>query len=302
MLKILITGGTGFIGQRLCRHLLAKGHTVSAIGTRTAGPDPLEGDYTYIQADTARPGDWQQAAADADLIFNLAGKSIFHRWSRKYKKQLYDSRILSTRNLVAAIKHRDDQTLISTSAVGYYGNGLEKVLTESSAQGDDYLSNLSADWESEALRAGTRGTRVAIARLGIVMGAEGGALHTMLTAFKSFIGGPLGSGKQWVAWVHIQDVVRALAFLAEQSEFAGPFNICAPTPIRNKEMSALIGHTIGRPSKISTPTIALKLAMGELADVLLGSQRAIPERLTAAGFEFEYPDLQAALENLLAAP
>jgi len=300
-MKVAITGGTGFVGSYLVRHFRQKDHQVIFTGTRRDHRGPAQNDpgVVYIRADTTKSGPWQDEIKDADLIVNLAGKTIFHRWSRKYKKQLYDSRIQTTRNVVAAMTGRNGQTLISTSAVGYYGNGGENLLPEDAPKGRDFLADLSKDWEAEALVAEGKGARVVITRFGIVMGKEGGALHTLLTAFKSFIGGPLGSGKQWVSWIHIQDVVAAIDHLAGRKDLAGPFNLCAPNPIRNREMSALIGATIGRPSKVAAPALAMKLAMGELADVLLASQRAVPERLLASGFDFQFPRLKGALEDLL---
>jgi uncharacterized protein (TIGR01777 family) len=298
-MKVFITGGTGFVGSHLIRHFREKNHQVVVTGTR-ADSVRNDGDgVDYIQADTTKTGPWQKAVTDADLIVNLAGKTIFHRWSRKYKKQLYSSRIQTTHNLVAAMAGGNGQTLISTSAVGYYGNAGENILPEDAPKGRDFLSDLSKDWEAEALTARSKNARVVITRFGIVMGKEGGALHTLLTAFKSFVGGPLGSGKQWVSWIHIQDIVAAIDHLAQQTDLAGTFNLCAPNPIRNKEMSAMIGTTMGRPSKVAAPALALKLAMGELADVLLASQRAVPERLLASGFDFQFPRLKGALEDLI---
>jgi len=297
-MDVLITGGTGFVGSHLSRHLTEKGHRVVVIGTRRHYPQSDLDQISYMRADTTRAGAWQDAARDADLIINLAGKSIFHRWSRKYKKQLYNSRIQTTRNVVQAMTAGNGQTLISASAVGYYGNGGENVIEEDSPNGRDFLSGLSMDWETEALAAETNGARVVIARFGIVLGKEGGALHTMLTAFKSFIGGPLGSGKQWVSWIHIHDLVAAIDYLAGRRDLSGHYNLCAPNPIRNKEMSSLIGATIGRPSKVAAPALALKMVMGDLADVLLASQRVVPTRLMAAGFDFRFPRLKEALEDL----
>lgn len=297
-MNVLITGGTGFVGSHLSRHLADKGHGVVVIGTRRKHSLPELNNITYLRADTTGPGAWQDAVRDADLIVNLTGKSIFHRWSRKYKKQLYNSRIQTTRNIVEAMSDDPGQTLISTSAVGYYGDGGENILKEESPNGRDFLSGLSKDWETEALAAEIKGARVVIARFGIVLGKEGGALHTMLTAFKSFVGGPLGSGKQWVSWIHIHDLVAAIDYLAGRADLSGPYNLCAPHPIRNKEMSSLIGATIGRPSKVAAPALALKMVMGDLADVLLASQRVIPARLLASEFDFRFPRLKEALEDL----
>lgn len=298
-MRVVITGGTGFVGSHLTHHFSEKNHEVVVIGTRSNSPLKAQNNVVYIQADTTRPGAWQKTVQDADLIVNLAGKTIFHRWSRKYKKQLYDSRIQTTRNVVEAMSGGKGQTLISTSAVGYYGNGGESILQEDSPSGSDFLSGLSKDWEAEALAGKTNGARVVIVRFGIVMGKEGGALHTLLTAFKSYVGGPLGSGNQWVSWIHIHDLVAAVDYLAGQTDLIGPFNLCAPNPIRNKEMSAEIGTAIGRPSKVTAPALALKIIMGDFADVLLASQRAVPTRLLASGFDFRFPLLKGALEDLI---
>jgi uncharacterized protein (TIGR01777 family) len=298
-MKIVITGGSGFVGTHLNQYLLAAGHVVTALGARPFYKLIDHPRFTYKAADTTIPGNWQQTVADADLVFNLAGRTIFKRWSRRYKKQIYDSRILTTRNIVAALSSSSSKVLVSTSAVGYYGDCGDTELIESSPPGSDFLSVLAKDWESEALAAQTKGTRVAIARFGIVLGVDGGALSKMIPAFRSFVGGPLGDGQQWFPWIHIQDMVAALNFIGTGSDLSGPFNFSAPHPVRYGMMVQSLGRVLARPAAMAVPAFMLKMAMGELAGVVLASQRVLPSRLLRAGFEFRYPEIGVALENLL---
>jgi uncharacterized protein (TIGR01777 family) len=298
-MKILITGGTGFVGTKLSRACLGAGHEVTVLGSRSSlsrGDPPL---LHRLSADTTRPGPWQAAAASADLIFNLAGRNIFQRWTRKTKQQIYDSRILTTRNLVDALPEDGAAVLVSTSAVGYYGNCGATELDENSPAGTDFLASLARDWESEAFKAQDKGVRVVLARFGVVLGTGGGALAKMIPAFKSFMGGPLGSGRQWFPWVHSQDLVKALNFLARRSDLTGPFNLCAPNPVTNAAMAKALGKALGRPAKIPVPAFMVRMMAGELGDVLLSSQRVFPVRLLAAGFEFDFAHLDAALADIL---
>ena len=298
-MKILITGGTGFVGTHLSRACIDAGHEVTVLGTRaspTRGDPPL---LHRITADTTLPGPWQAAASAADLIFNLAGRNIFQRWTRKYKQQLYDSRILTTRNLVDALAPDAGAVLISTSAVGYYGSCGDAELNEKSPAGADFLASLAQDWEREALTAEDKGARVVLARFGVVLGPGGGALAKMIPAFKTFMGGPLGSGRQWFPWIHIRDLVGALLFLARRSDLAGPFNMCAPHPVTNAAMARALGQALGRPAKIAVPAFMVRMTAGELGDVLLSSQRTLPTRLQAAGFEFDFGHIENALADIV---
>jgi uncharacterized protein len=299
MKKILITGGTGFVGTHLSRAWLEAGHEVTVLGTRSRQTEGDPPRLHRVAADTTRPGSWQDEAADADLIFNLAGRNIFQRWTRKYKKQIYDSRILTTRNLVDALPRESATVLISTSAVGYYGSCGDEELNEESPAGTDFLASLARDWEGEALRAGTRGARVVLARFGVVLGPGGGALAKMIPAFKTFMGGPLGTGRQWFPWIHIQDLVAALNFLALRSDLAGAFNLCAPHPVTNAEMAGALGKALGRPAKLPLPAFMIRITAGELGDVLLSSQRTLPVRLQAAGFTFGFTHIDTALADIV---
>ena len=298
-MDIVISGGSGFVGSHLSRHLLSVGHKVTAIGSRARYRLIDHHRFIYVTADTTQPGAWQQVISEADLVFNLAGRTIFKRWTKSYKQQIYDSRILTTRYLVEALPASTQTVLVSTSAVGYYGDCGDTELTESSPHGRDYLAGVAKDWEREAKAAEAKGARVAIARFGIILGADGGALGKMIPAFRSFVGGPLGNGEQWFPWIHIQDMVEALEFLASGSDLTGSFNVCAPHPVRNRVMAAALGKVLGRPASMPVPAFLLKMMMGELAGVLLGSQKALPAKLMENGFEFSFPEIEAALENLV---
>lgn len=298
-MKAVITGGSGFVGTHLSRYLLETGHSVTAIGSRSNHSTITHSRFSYASADTTLSGQWQKVVADADMVFNLTGRSIFQRWSRRNKQEMYDSRILTTRNVVEAMPQGAKSVLVSTSAVGYYGNCGDTELTEDSPSGNDFLSGLAKDWESEAEAAQAKGARVVIARFGLPLGVEGGAMAKMIPAFRSFVGGPLGDGRQWFPWIHIRDLVAALAFLAFNKELEGSFNICAPYPVRNKELATALGKALGRPAFMAAPAFMLKMVMGDLATVLLGSQRTIPVKLLASGFEFQYPQIDGALEDIV---
>lgn len=299
-MRIVISGATGFIGSRLCRYFLDQGHAVDALGSRALFDDfGGHTGFSYHQADTTRPGAWQELLPSADLVVNLAGRTIFHRWTTRYKQQILDSRILTTRNIVSGLKPDHQTTLISASAVGYYGDRGEDELTETATAGSDFLARLAVQWEEEALKAADIGARVIRVRFGIVLGWGGGALASMLPAFKSFMGGPLGSGRQWFPWIHMEDLVSALDFLVAHGRDRMVYNLCAPNPVRNKTLAQTLGEALGKPAVMPVPSFVLKMAAGELASVLLASTRAVPANLLASGFEFRYPELKEALESLM---
>ena len=256
-MQVIITGGSGFVGTHLIRDCLNQGHRVVALGSRPAYKGIVHADFEYLCADTSRSGQWQQRVAESELIFNLAGRTIFRRWTRKYKQQIYDSRILTTRHLVEALPATTDIGLVSTSAVGYYGNCGDTELTEEAPAGNDFLASVSRDWEAEALKAQGKGARVAIMRFGIVLGHDGGALAKMVPAFKSCMGGPLGKGRQWFPWIHIDDLTAVCLYLAAHGDLCGAFNLCAPNPVRNVEMAQSLGKVLDRPAKIPIPAFML---------------------------------------------
>jgi uncharacterized protein (TIGR01777 family) len=232
-------------------------------------------------------------------VVNLAGKGIFKRWTRRYKRQIYNSRILTTRNIVDALAADSKVVLISTSAVGYYGDRGDEVVTELEPPADDFLGRVAVDWEKEALAASDKGARVVLARFGVVMGKGGGALQQMLPAFKLFAGGPVGTGKQWFPWVHIHDVATAMRFLIDHEALNGAFNFTAPEPLRFAQLAATIGKQLHRPACLKTPGFMLKLTLGEMAGTLLASQRVVPRRLIDSGYVFQFPRLDGAIGDLL---
>lgn len=296
-MKILITGATGFVGSFLTRKLLAHDHDITAIGFRSLVSEAHPEKFRILSADTTKEGAWQQSIGAMDAVINLAGTSIFNRWTRVYKQQIYDSRIRTTQNIVAAL--RDGQTLISASAVGYYGNRGADILSENEPAGTDFLAHVSADWEKTAFDAPKMNIRVITTRFGVVLGKNGGALKQMTAPFKWFAGGPLGSGKQWFSWIHIADLASGIQYILENSQIQGPVNLCAPHPVTQSELASTIGKILHRPSFIPAPSPALRLLLGEFAETLLSSQRAVPDVLTQSGFVFSFPYLNEALSDLL---
>jgi uncharacterized protein len=301
-MHIFITGGLGFVGRHLSEMLVEAGHTVTASG-RTQSPKPIDHPaFDYVAADTTEEGAWQEMAKEADAAVNLAGTSIFGLWTEGRKKEMYDSRILTTRNLVKALSEGRAKVLCSTSAVGYYGDQGDKILTEENPPSDDFLARLSVDWEKEARAAARFDIRVAITRFGIVLERDGGAMSKMLPAFRMFLGGPLGDGSQWFPWIHRHDLAKAMAFCLAHDEAAGPINFCAPEPVRNATLAKTLGEVLHRPAVVPAPAVVISTALGELGDALLSSQRAVPERLLKLGFEFRFPDLRSALEDIVDRP
>lgn len=299
-MKVLVTGGLGFVGRHICRSFLEQGADVMAIGL-SPNPNMIpHPQFKYRAADTTQEGDWQNSVGRADVIVNLAGKTIFRRWTDAYKQQIHDSRMLTTRNIVQAIPEGSQTTLCSTSAVGFYGDGGEALLTEASARGVGFLADIARDWEAEALAADKKGIRVNLMRFGVVLGRGGGALVKMIPAFKMFAGGPMGSGGQWMPWIHIDDLVSAVHYLVDHEQSRGVYNFCAPHPVRNHELAATLAKVLKRPSALPVPAFLLRTIMGELSETFLYSQRVVPERLTTEGFVFKYPKLTTALTQLIA--
>ena len=297
-MKITITGASGFVGKALSHQLLNAGHTVTGLGTSSRHPLQDHPHFTWIAADTTQTGAWQTAVSSADTVVNLAGRTISKRWTRAYKQQIVDSRLQTTRQVVSAMAG-SGKTLLSTSAVGYYGSRGEEVLDERSAPGADFLAQLAVDWENAARSAQQDGVRVVIMRFGVVLGSGGGALAQMLPAFRMFAGGPLGNGRQWFPWIHMADLLAAVLFLLENEHASGPYNFIAPGAVRQKDFARSLGRALRRPAIVSAPSLALRIMMGEMADVLLASQHVRPDRLTTDGFSFQFPDIDTALADLV---
>ena len=299
-MKIFITGGSGFVGTNLSFYLLEKGYSIIAVGTSSAHKVIKHDNFQYISADTTTKGTWQDMLKPVDAVINLTGKNIFKRWSENYKNQIYNSRILTTRNLVEAMPAKKELILCSASAAGYYGDRADEILKEEAQPGNDFAATVCMDWEKEAFRAESKGIRVAAMRFGVVLGKDGGALAKMVPAFKFFVGGPLGSGLQWFPWIHIDDLIASIIFIIENPDVTGPVNFCSPNPVRNRDFAKTLGNVLNRPSFMKVPSIIIRLIMGEMGKSLMNSQRAIPDKLLKHGFKFQYPELNDALYNLTA--
>ena len=298
-MKVFITGGLGFVGTQMSIRLLNKHHEVTVVDHSPSPRPYTPKEVKYVFGDTTKKGPWQKEIGKQDVIINLAGASIFTRWTERTKRIIRDSRILTTRNVVEALPEKSGTLLCSTSAVGYYGFRGDEHITEDEAPGDDFLARLCVEWEAEALKAEDKGIRIIIPRFGIVLGKTGGALGQMIPAFKAFVGGPLGSGNQWFSWIHMEDLLSAFLFILEASNLEGPINFCAPNPIRNKELARALGKALVRPSYLKAPGFAIKIMLGEFGDVLLKGQRVIPEKLLKSGFAFHYPDITEALKEVI---
>ncbi len=297
-MKVFITGGLGFIGRSISDLLLKNGHKVVATGTKPFQDRIDHENFSYISADTGQKGRWQEALGDMDAVINLAGRTIFKRWSKRYKAQIYESRVLTTRHLVDAIPQNKDIVLLSVSGVGYYGNRGDDRLTEEQPPADDFLAGLCRDWEKEAFKAEDKGVRVAVARLGVVIGKGGGAMAKMIPAFRFFLGGPLGSGNQWFPWIHLDDLTSAILFVVN-GDVKGAFNFCSPYPVRNRELAKTLGRAVQRPAIMPAPAFMIRLIMGEMGSLLLFSQRAVPAKLLELGFRFQYPDIKDAIATVV---
>lgn len=296
-MHILLTGGTGLIGRQLCRLWLSQGHRLTVWSRTPAKVAKVCG--AQVRG-VARLEDVGQEPVDA--IVNLAGAPIADRpWTTKRKALLWSSRITLTENLLAWLESREQkpQVLISGSAVGWYGDGGERELTEESPPViDDFASQLCIAWEETAQRAEALGIRVVLIRTGLVLSADGGFLSRLLLPFKLGLGGPIGNGRQWMPWIHINDQIALIDFLLHRNEASGPYNACAPKPVRNREFAKTLGSVLHRPSFMPMPALVLKVGLGELSLLLLGGQRATPARLLKAGFTFQFTDLRAALDDL----
>ncbi|WP_456405142.1 TIGR01777 family oxidoreductase [Thiolapillus sp.] len=298
-MQILITGGTGFIGRQLCSRLQATGHHLTVLSRQ-----PAERVRQLCGAVKPLTSLAQLNERDCfDAVVNLAGEAIIGpRWSKQRKQALWESRVALTRELVGwmAGAEQKPEVLISGSAVGYYGDQGERLLEENAPPVEQgFGQELCAAWEAAAREAEALGVRVCVLRTGPVLGRDGGMLQRMLLPFRLGLGGPIGDGRQWLAWIHIEDHLRMIEALLEAEAMQGSFNASAPSPVTSKEFAQVLGRALRRPAMLPAPAWLLKLAMGEQAEILLGSQRAVPVRFEQVGFEFRYPELQTALEEIL---
>lgn len=297
-MNYLVTGATGFIGRHLVEFLLSRGDSVNYLARhRSKTMDSRAAFHCW------NPGEMPPLSSvpRLDAVINLAGEPIAQRWNTEVKQRIHSSRVEGTRQLVtaiAALAHKP-AVLVSASAVGYYGDRGNEILTESSAPGADFLAQLCIDWEREAIRARASGLRVVTPRIGVVLGSDGGALKQMLAPFRLGLGGKFGAGGQWMPWIHLADLVRLLVFAAETQAVSGPLNATSPDSVTNAQFTAELARALHRPAIFPIPKFALRLALGEVADFLTASSRVLPAAATQAGFHFEHSQLDAALNNLL---
>jgi len=296
--KIVVAGGTGFIGSAQCSSLVRDGHEVVILSRGTPSPAYPR----HMPWDGKSLGAWADEVASADAVVNLAGASIAARaWTAQRKRTLYSSRMEPTSALVRAIERADPRPplLISASAVGYYGDTGDETVAENHPPGTDFLAGLVVEWEAAAQNAAELGTRVVLIRQGIVLGPGGGALPALALPFRLFMGGTIGSGKQWVSWVHIDDVVGLYRFAIDRPDVVGPINATAPVPVTNRELAAALGRALGRPSWLPVPAAPVRVVLGGLGDAILTGQRVIPAAAQRLGYAFREPELGRALRRAL---
>lgn len=287
-MKILMTGATGFIGSRLRSRLEARGHSVLAVSRRPGAA------VDWSDASLAR------GVRDTEAVIHLAGENIFgRRWNPRQKQVLVSSRVETTRKLAALVAARKPACFISSSAIGFYGTSETATFDERSPRGSDFMADLCMQWEDATEAAVESGVRTCRVRTGIALGKGGGALSKMLPFFRFFIGGPLGSGRQWMSWIHVDDLCALYQFLLENPRLSGAFNGTAPNPVTNKDLSRALGRVMHRPSLLPVPAPMLRLTLGEIADMLVRGQRVLPRRAEEAGFRFEHPEIEEALRDAL---
>lgn len=294
-MKIALTGATGFLGKRVVARLLGRGHQIHALGRKR--PSDSRVAHFWWDAIEAEPVDASLEGVDA--VIHLAGEPVAQRWTAETKRRIQRSRTTGTRHLVSAIGKLKEppRVLVSSSATGYYGDRGDEELTERSPPGRGFLPDVCVEWEREAIRARDFGVRVSTIRTGIVLGPDGGALDQMLPPFRAGFGGKLGTGQQWMSWIHVDDLTGLLIHALEHGD--GPLNGVAPQPIRNVDFTMVLASVLHRPAILPAPKIALKLLFGEMADVVVTSQRVFPEAAFRSGFSYHHTDLRKALQQIL---
>jgi hypothetical protein len=300
-MKVAVLGGTGFIGRSLIKHLRREGVTLLLFSRHPERyrNDPFFKGINFLPWTPER--ERFPHIEPVDVVINLAGETINQRWTKHAKERILTSRVDTTRRLVSLFKegHIRAHTLINASAIGYYGTSFDRVFTENDPAGDDFLAQVTSRWEAEADLAAQAGLRVVKLRFGVVLGREGGALPRMVLPYRLFMGGTMGSGSQWVSWIHLHDVVRVIRFVAEQSSIEGPVNLTAPHPVQMKEFGQTIAEVLDRPHWLTAPEFFLRLVLGEMSDLILKGQRVQPVKLLEAGFHYKFPHLDDALRDLI---
>ncbi len=293
--RILASGATGLIGSRLVSYLENRGHTVARLTRSPKAAGDIRWDPDKGEID-------RQALNGFDAVIHLAGENLFGRWTPEKKHRIIESREKSTRLLSQAIAELDGppEVMVSASAIGYYGSRGNEVLSETSSPGFGFLPEVCGAWESATEPAREAGVRVANARFGVVLASEGGALEKMLTPFKLGVGGKLGSGKQWMSWIDIDDLCRAIEHVILTESLAGPINFVAPEPVTNEDFTRTLARVLGKPAALTVPEFAIRIAFGEMGEeTVLASQRVLPDKLVASGFGFNYPTVRASLTHVL---
>lgn len=305
-MKVAITGASGFVGSRLVEKLHTEGNQVVVLTRNLAAaqkvfPDSSFPNVEVIAYTPTQSGSWQQAIALCDGVVNLAGEPIADgRWTPERKQEILNSRKLGTQKIVEAIAlaNSKPKVLVNASAIGYYGTSETATFDEASLPGEDFLAQVCLDWEAEAQKVTQLGVRLVILRLGIVLGM-GGAIAKMITPFKLFAGGPIGSGRQWFSWIHREDLVNLIIQALTRSDIEGVLNATAPNPVRMTELADTMGQVMNRPSWLPVPGLALEALLGDGAMVVLEGQQVIPKRTLASGFNYQYPTVKQALEEIL---
>jgi uncharacterized protein (TIGR01777 family) len=307
--RTIITGGTGLIGRALAANLAADGHEAILLSRNPERATGLPQGVRAERWDAHTAAGWGHLVEGADAVVNLAGANLAgegffpSRWTAERKRLIRDSRVNAGRAVVRAIEQASNKphVVVQSSGVGYYGFRGDEEITADDQPGDDFLARIASDdWEPSTAPVEEMGVRRAIIRSGAVLDAHEGALPRLVLPFRLFVGGPMGSGKQWFSWIHIRDEVAAIRFLIENKEASGPFNLTAPNPLTNAQFARVLGRVMGRPARIPIPAFAMRLAFGEVVGVLLEGQRVIPQRLLELGFTFQFPDAEAALRDVLA--
>ncbi|MBN3876452.1 MULTISPECIES: thylakoid membrane protein ThyD [unclassified Nostoc] len=305
-MKVAITGATGFVGSRLVQRLQGEGHKIVVLTRNTTFAQKVFPSEAFpnveIVAYTPNASDsWQSVIASCDGVVNLAGEPIGEgRWTPERKQEILNSRKLGTQKIVEAIANANPKTsvLINASAIGYYGTSETATFDETSQSGNDFLAQVCQAWEAEAGKVKDAGVRLVILRFGIVLG-NGGALGKMIPPFKLFAGGPIGSGRQWFSWIHVDDLVNLILQALTKPEIEGVYNATAPNPVRMADLSQTMGQVMNRPSWLPVPAFAIEALLGDGAIVVLEGQQVIPKRTVQTGFEYKYPNLQSALTQIL---
>ncbi len=298
---LLITGGTGFIGRHLCEEALRRNDRVIVLIRRSHPPEyPPYQQVEFLRWDGASD-DWMKAAYEADVVVNLAGENIFRPWTSKGKQKILESRLKSTEKLISALQSGSlrAKVFLQASAIGFYGDRGEELLDENSLPGTGFLARVTQQWEESSQTIDSLEIRRAVMRIGVVLGQDGGILRRLRLPFKLFLGGYPGSGKQWISWIHIHDLVAALYFLIEQENARGFFNFVSPRPVPAKEFYTEIATGLRRPCWFRLPASILNIAGGAMArELILSGQKVLPTQLLKLGYRFQYPDLSDALRHL----